>query len=101
MKKILAVSLLFGASAMAATMTGVISDSMCGAKHADKLNAACVKKCVEGGAAAVFVSNGKVYKIADASKDKVSDHLGQKVKVQGSVEGDTVTIESVSAEAGS
>ncbi len=101
MKKILAVSLLFGASAMAATMTGVISDSMCGAKHAEKLNAACVKKCVEGGAAAVFVSDGKVYKIADASKDKVSDHLGQKVKVHGSVEGDTVTIESVSAEAGS
>jgi len=101
MKKILVAALLFGVTAMAETMTGVISDSNCGAKHGEKLNAACVKKCVEGGASAVFVSDGKVYKIADSSKDKVADHLGEKVKVGGSLKGDTVTIETISMDSGS
>ncbi len=100
MKKILVTALLFGVTAMAETMTGVISDSMCGAKHAEKLNAACVKKCVGGGASAVFVSDGKVYKIADSSKDKVADHLGEKVNVNGSLKGDTVTIETISTASG-
>lgn len=87
---------------MAASMTGYISDAHCGAKHsAEKPNAACAKKCVEGGADAVFVSQGKVYKIAADSKDKVASHVGEKVKVDGDVSGDTVTVESISAESGS
>ena len=95
MKKLIAVSLLFAAGAMAETMTGVISDSKCGAMHADKLNAACVKSCIKRGAAAVFVSDGKVYKISEDSKDKVTPHLGEKVKVDGNVDGDTITITSI------
>jgi hypothetical protein len=97
MKKMLAVSAIFAFGAMAESMTGYISDAHCGAKHAEDGNAACVKACVKRGAAAVFVSDGKVYKVADSSKDKVADHLGQKVKVDGKVEGDTITIESVEA----
>lgn len=98
MRKLLAAFTFCAASAMAASMTGYISDAHCGAKHtADKPNAACVKKCVEGGADAVFVSEGKVYKIAGDSKEKASAHLGEKVTVDGNVEGDTVTIESISA----
>ena len=101
MKKYLAATMLFTMSAFAAEMTGVISDSKCGAAHEKKLNEACVKKCVGAGLAPVFVSDGKVYKIHDASRTKVMDHLGQKVKVSGSVEGDTITIESISMESGS
>ena len=101
MKKYLAATMLFAMGAFSAEMTGVISDAKCGAAHEKKLNEACVKKCVEGGLAPVFVSDGKVYKINDASRDKVTDHLGHKVKVNGSVEGDTITIESISMAAGS
>ena len=101
MRKFLASSLFFAVSAMAGSMTGYISDAKCAAAHnVDKPNEACVKKCVKGGEAAVFVSDGKVYKIADASKDKVADHLGHKVKVDGNVEGDTITIETVTMESG-
>lgn len=102
MRKLFAASLFLGVSAMAASMTGYISDSKCASAHnADKPNEACVKRCVKGGQEAVFVSDGKVYKIAEDSKSKVADHLGHKVKVDGNVEGDTVTIETISMESGS
>src|ERR1700683_1048341 len=39
-------------------ITGYISDSMCGAKHAGT-GAACVKKCIEGGMKPVFVDDSK------------------------------------------
>jgi len=39
-------------------ITGWISDSMCGAKHAGS-GAACVKKCIDGGMAPVFVDEAK------------------------------------------
>lgn len=98
MRRLLVASTFCAVSAMAASMTGYISDAHCGAKHsAEKPNAACAKKCVEGGADPVFVSEGKVYKISSDSKDKVTSHVGEKVKVDGSVSGDTITVESVEA----
>jgi hypothetical protein len=42
------------------TINGWISDAMCGAKHAGSgANPACVKKCIEGGEAPVFVDETK------------------------------------------
>jgi hypothetical protein len=93
--------MLLAICAFATEMTGVISDAKCGAAHEKKLNEACVKKCVGAGLAPVFVSDGKVYKIDDASKSKVMDHLGHQVKVNGNIEGDTITIESISMASGS
>jgi hypothetical protein len=49
---------------------------------------------VKGGAAAVFVTGGKVYKIDDA--DKVKDHLGHEVTITGELKEDTIHVESVS-----
>jgi hypothetical protein len=88
---------LFAVSAYAEEWAGTISDAHCGKAHAsgDAKAQACVEKCVKGGAAAVFVTGDHVYKIADASKSKVSSHLGHKVKVTGKLEGDTVTIDKV------
>ena len=77
--------------------TGVISDAKCGAGHKDAdtnaKSAKCVQACVKGGQAPVLVSEGKVYKIADASK--VTDHLGHKVVVTGELNGDTIQVDSV------
>jgi len=85
---------LFAVSAMADEWTGYISDSKCGAKGAKDAHAACAEKCVKGGAAPVFVtSDGKVLKIDDASK--VTDHVGHKVTLTGTLDGDTVKVESV------
>ena len=60
------------------TINGWISDSMCGAKHAGS-GAACVKKCIEGGMAPVFVDEAKksVWTIdnPEATKGFYGDHV--------------------------
>jgi len=59
-------------------ITGYISDAMCGAKHAGS-GAACVKKCIDGGEAPVFVDEAKkaVWSIdnPDAVKAFYGDHV--------------------------
>jgi hypothetical protein len=102
MKKVwMAVSVgsLLAAAALAESMSGTISDANCGAKHAaaTEKDAACAKSCVKRGAAPVFVSDGKVYKISEDSREKVAALVGAKVTVDGKVDGDTVKIESAEA----
>lgn len=95
---VLTVGSMLAVCAMADSMNGFISDSMCGAKHtgADAKDAKCAQACVkEHGADPVFVSDGKVYKIAADSKDKVMPHVGHKVTIDGTVEGDTVTVNDI------
>lgn len=100
MKRTILLSLaasLFAVSAMAESWTGTISDSKCGAKHADasEKSMACVKACVGRGGEAVFVVGDKVLKLDAASKAKIAEHLGHKVVIDGSLEGETVTVASV------
>jgi hypothetical protein len=103
MKKLMAVSafaLSFGAAmAMADTMSGYVSESHCGAKHSEvsDANTKCVNACLKGGSDPVLVSDGKVYKFDSASKDKAKAMAGQKVTVDGSLSGDTVTVNSITA----
>ena len=94
-----AIGSLMAAGAMAESLSGTISDAKCGAKHADasESDAKCVQSCIRRGSAPVFVSGGKVYNISADSKDKVMEKLGQKVTVNGKLDGDTITIESVAA----
>lgn len=88
---------IFAVSAMAESWTGTISDAKCGMAHADasEKSQACVKSCVKRGGEPVFVVGGKVLKIDAASKDKIMDHLGHKVVIDGALTGDTVTVASV------
>ncbi len=88
---------LFAMTVSAAEWTGAISEAGCGLKHAEGGAGAekCVSACVKKGQAPVFVSDGKVIKIANA--DKVMDFLGKKVKVTGTLKEDTVTIQSIAA----
>ena len=91
--------LLFGAALTLAaeegTMTGYITDSKCGVKGAHEGARDCAIKCVKGGAKYVFVNDAdkKVY-VVDA-QDKVADHAGHHVTVKGTVEGETLKLESV------
>jgi hypothetical protein len=79
-------------------ISGWISDSMCGAKHAGT-GAACVKKCVEGGMAPVFVDEAKkeVWKIDNP--DSVKGFYGDKVTVAATADADkkVVHIDSIAA----
>lgn len=93
MKKLVLASALFGTALFAGDLKGTISDAGCAAKHADasEKSIKCVEGCVKNkGADPVLVTeDGKVLKIAD--KEKVMAHLGHKVVVDGTVEGDTLT----------
>src|SRR5271167_2816589 len=97
---LVAVMLVFGCMAWAKTITGVVSDAMCGAKHATASDdaAACVKKCEAGGSKLVVIAGGKVYNTDD--QDKLKGFEGQAVKVSGDVKGDSLTIASVAAAKG-
>jgi len=90
---------LLAVSGFAASMSGTISDANCGAKHAaaTEKDMGCVKGCIKRGAAPVFVSDGKVYQISADTREKVAALAGQKVTVNGKVEGDTISIESAEA----
>jgi len=89
--------LAFGCLAWADSWTGTVSDSMCGAKHAEAsaMAAKCVAGCVAKGAKYVLVADGKVYQL-----DKQADfkkYAGKSVTVTGSMNGDAIAVEKVAA----
>jgi len=100
---IVAVAVLFGAVAMrvraaasATTLTGVVSDAMCGVQHMskDKSAAECTRGCVKGGEKYALVVDNKVYTLQGHEAD-LHKYAAQKVTVKGTVTGSTVTVESV------
>jgi hypothetical protein len=87
--------LMFSTVAFAAdSWTGYVTDSKCAAGgKSGPDHAACAKKCIGGGDAAVLVVDGKVVKIAN--QDKIKGHEGHNVTVTGKLDGDTLTIASL------
>jgi hypothetical protein len=77
-------------------INGWISDSMCGAKHAGS-GAACVKKCVDGGMAPVFVDEDKKAVWTIDNPDSVKGFYGSHVTVSATADSDkkSVHIDSI------
>jgi len=100
----LLVALLLATAAFAGkaqTFTGTLSDAMCGAKHMMAGDdASCLKTCVNRGSKYALVVGDKVYTL-DSSDQPTLDALGklgaQKVTVKGTADGDTITVQSVTA----
>lgn len=80
------------------TLTGVVSDNMCGAQHMlkDKTAAECTRLCVKQGQKYALVVGQKVYTLEghQAELDKLA---GARATVKGKISGDTVAVESVTA----
>jgi hypothetical protein len=80
------------------TLTGTVSDAMCGAHHMikDATPAQCTRKCVKQGSDFALVSKEKVYTLKGdkAQFDKVAGH---NVTVKGTLSGSTMTVESIAA----
>jgi hypothetical protein len=79
------------------TFSGVVTDSMCGAKHntsMDQSAARCTKMCLKKGASFALVDGDKLYKLSggDEYLDKVA---GERVKISGTLNGDTIKVMSV------
>ncbi len=94
MKRLLCVFALCAASAMAADVTGYIIDKKCSTNKAMFGNVECAKSCMGGGSPAVLATeDGKVYAISN--QDKVKDSAGLKVMVTGKMDGNTITVETI------
>src|SRR6188472_1806165 len=88
------------------TWKGAISDSNCNGKHPagehdgkKMTDADCTAVCVKKGAKYVFVSDGKVYKIANQNSKTIAKHAGQQVELTGTMAGDTITVKTMTAPA--
>jgi len=83
------------------TLTGEVSDAMCGAKHEMPGKAAdCTRGCIQHGSKYALVVGDKVYILETSDKaalDKLNDLAGAKAKVTGEVDGTTITVKSVAA----
>ena len=109
--------LLLGATMTGATaertLTGVISDSHCGANnhpteyYGRKITAReCiigtedgqVRGCVNGGAEYILVSAGKIYQIRNQDFAGLRVHAAESVRVTGELAEDTITVTSISKE---
>ena len=81
------------------TFIGNISDSMCGVKHMmpGKSDKDCTLECVKAGSKYVLAdpASGKVYQLSDQKKPEA--FAGQKVKIIGTLKGDTITVSSIEA----
>ena len=83
------------------TLTGEVSDAMCGAKHEMPGKAAdCTRGCIQHGSKYALVVGDKVYILETSDKaalDKLNDLAGANAKVTGEVDGTTITVKSVAA----
>jgi hypothetical protein len=99
MKRGIALLLLFTAGAIGADFTGYVIDESCAAKPAMKGNEACARKCIKGGSPAVLLTvDAKVYKLDDQAQ--AAEHAGHKVKISGTLNGDTIKVESIKVDSG-
>lgn len=78
------------------TVSGVISDSMCGAHHMmkDASAAQCTRVCVKQGADYALVAGDKVYTLK-GDKAQFDRFAGQPVTVKGSVSGATINVSAL------
>lgn len=85
------------ASSCAKVFVGEISDSMCGLKHMMPNAKQCTLGCVQKGAKFVLADekHHKVYNLSDQAKPK--QFAGERVRVKGTLSGDTIQVMSITA----
>ena len=80
------------------TLTGTVSDAMCGNKHMMKGESAaqCTRDCVKEGSDYALVVGDRVYTLK-GDKAAIDKLAGANVVVKGTLTGSTVTMESIKA----
>ena len=99
MKGLLLLTAILAATTACATpgaWSGEISASACVGEHVSAIHGKteparqCAEDCIKEGAKYVFLSNGKVYQIANQGNPALRTYLGQSVELIGDVTGDTI-----------
>jgi Protein of unknown function (DUF5818) len=78
------------------TLTGVISDEMCGSDHKMmnvKPDSKCVTECVKAGSKYALLSGSNVYVLSDQKTPE--KFAGKKVTVTGTVDGKNIKVDSI------
>ena len=90
-------SMLAQTSGAQKSLTGVLSDAMCGQTHMmkDKPDAECLRYCVKQGNKFALVVGKSVYTL-EGHEAELDKYAAQKVTVKGTLKGETVTVGSVS-----
>ena len=80
------------------SLTGTVSDSMCGKTHMMKGASAaqCTRECVKSGSDYALVVGDKVYTLK-GDKTAIDKFAGANVIVKGKLSGNTLTMESIKA----
>jgi hypothetical protein len=80
------------------TLTGTVSDAMCGKKHMTQGESAaqCTRECVKSGSDYALVVGDKVYTLK-GDKTAIDKFAGANVVVTGKLSGSTVTMASIKA----
>jgi hypothetical protein len=95
-------ALVLGAASLfaqaAQTITGTVSDAMCGAHHMmkDATAAQCTRECVKRGSDYALVTGGKVYTLK-GDNTQFDKFAGENVVVKGKVSGTTISVDSITA----
>ena len=86
------------AMASPTTLTGVVTDDMCGAHHMmpGASPAECTRGCVKRGAHFALAVDDKVY-ILSGKTAEVDKLAGAKATVKGELNGTTITVSSITA----
>ena len=87
------------ALAASQTLTGVVTDDMCGKKHTmmpGKPDSECVRACVKAGSHYALLVGDKVYALTGDAK-KLDAFAGKKATVTGDVKGSTIAVVSMAA----
>ncbi|WP_420237353.1 hypothetical protein ACOBR2_17310 [Telmatobacter bradus] len=90
-------SLTLAPAAFAAqSFDGFVSDSMCGRKHMmpGMSDAQCTQACLKEGSKYVLVAGSKIYTLG-AKPEKLAPFAGQHVKVDGTLKGTTLDVQSI------
>lgn len=80
------------------TITGTVTDSMCGAHHMMKnaTAAQCTRECVKQGSDYALASGPKIYTLK-GDKAQFDKFAGENVVIQGTTEGTIITVQSIKA----
>lgn len=78
------------------TLTGVVTDTMCGAKHmiAGKTDAECTRICVKQGMQYALLVGNTVYTL-QGDTAAIDKYAGERATVTGTVEGKTVKLDTI------
>jgi hypothetical protein len=85
----------FAGTGKSATVKGWVTDSQCGAKGANASAEACTKKCLAKGAKMVIVTDDDQKVLMVDNPDALTEHAGHHVAVTGTVNGDSIHVDSV------